>query len=221
MLKLILIADCLTDGIHCVTLNPWHTQKSEENKEKRPGWTPPPCGRGCSAALWSETVQQLPPDCLKFALNVAQDTLPPNANLSVWRRKEGLSSQCKLCGDRQTLSHVLNHCEVALELWRYNTKTWKWAWSDCWLCERPPPWVFRDHRWSPWPSLQFPSCHHLHWLVTRHCHMEQDTTISHPSITNLSATKQTTFRHNPKSQTNTRTWLTKGRPVGSQRKWLP
>ena len=75
-----------------------------------------------AAALWSETVQQLPPDCLKFALNATQDTLPHNANLSVWRRKEGLSSVCKLCGDRQTLSHVLNHCEIALELRRYNTR---------------------------------------------------------------------------------------------------
>ena len=31
-----------------------------------------------AAALWSETVQQLPPDCLKYA---AQDTLPHDANL--------------------------------------------------------------------------------------------------------------------------------------------
>ena len=69
-----------------------------------------------AATLWSETVQQLPPDCLKFVLNTAQDTLPHNANLAVWRRKEGLSSQCKLCGGRQTLSHVLNHCKAVLEL---------------------------------------------------------------------------------------------------------
>ena len=40
-----------------------------------------------AATLWSETVQQLPPDCLTFALNAAQDTLPHNANLAVWRRK--------------------------------------------------------------------------------------------------------------------------------------
>ena len=67
-------------------------------------------------------MQQLPPNCLKFALNAAQDTLPHNANLAVWR-KEGLSSQCKLCcGGRQTLSHVLNHCKAALELRRYNTR---------------------------------------------------------------------------------------------------
>ena len=53
---------------------------------------------------------------------MAQDTLPHNANLSVWRRKEGLSDQCKLCSQRQTLLHVLNHCKVALGLRRFNIR---------------------------------------------------------------------------------------------------
>ena len=75
-----------------------------------------------AATIWSETVQKLPPEGLKFAMNAVQDTLPHNANLAVWRRSEGLSSQCKLCGERQTLAHVLNHCQVALELRRYNSR---------------------------------------------------------------------------------------------------
>ena len=75
-----------------------------------------------AASLWSEVVQKLPPECMKFALNAAQDTLPHNANLSMWRREAGLSSLCKLCGKRQTLLHVLNHCQVALELRRYNQR---------------------------------------------------------------------------------------------------
>ena len=58
-----------------------------------------------AATLWSETVQKLPPEALKFALNAFQDTLPHNANLAIWRRSEGLSSHCKLCGERQTLAH--------------------------------------------------------------------------------------------------------------------
>ena len=62
---------------------------------------------GDAATLWSETVQKLPPEALKFASNAAQDTLPHNANLAIWRRSEGLSSNCKLCGERQTLVHVL------------------------------------------------------------------------------------------------------------------
>ena len=72
-----------------------------------------------AAVLWSEVVQSLPPECMKFVLNAAQDTLPHNANLSVWRRDEDL---CKLCGKRQTLLHVLNHCQVALELRRFNER---------------------------------------------------------------------------------------------------
>ena len=71
-----------------------------------------------AARLWSEVVQKLPPECVKFA----QDTLPLNANLSLWRREAGLSAQCKLCGQRQTLMHVLNHCQVALELRRFNER---------------------------------------------------------------------------------------------------
>ena len=69
---------------------------------------------GDAATLWSETVQKLPPEALKFALNAT--------NLAIWRRSEGLSSNCKLCGERQTLMHVLNHCQVALDLRRYNAR---------------------------------------------------------------------------------------------------
>ena len=46
---------------------------------------------GDAATLWSDTVQKLPPEALKFALNAAQDTLPHNANLAIWRRSEGLN----------------------------------------------------------------------------------------------------------------------------------
>ena len=34
-----------------------------------------------AASLWSEVVQKLPPECMKFALNAAQDTLPPQCQL--------------------------------------------------------------------------------------------------------------------------------------------
>ena len=49
------------------------------------------------ASLCSDVVQALPPECMKFALNAAQDTHPHNANLCVWRKEAGLSDQCKLC----------------------------------------------------------------------------------------------------------------------------
>ena len=75
-----------------------------------------------AAGMWSSVVLQLPPQVLKFSVNTAQDTLPHNANLALWRRKEGLSDACKLCGMRQTLPHVLNQCPIALQLRRYNTR---------------------------------------------------------------------------------------------------
>ena len=74
------------------------------------------------ANIWSKTVQKLPPDVLKFSLNAVQDTLPHNANLAKWRKKENLSSACRLCGEKQTLLHILNHCPQALSMCRFNAR---------------------------------------------------------------------------------------------------
>ena len=78
------------------------------------------CSEDGAASIWSKAVQKLTLDLLKFSLNAVQDTLPHNANLAMWRRREGLSSACKLCGERQTLLHVLNNCPKALNMHRYN-----------------------------------------------------------------------------------------------------
>ena len=51
-------------------------------------------------------------------LNAVVDTLPHNANLRLWGKKE--TAACPLCGERQTLIYVLNNCRVALHLRRYN-----------------------------------------------------------------------------------------------------
>ena len=56
-----------------------------------------------AASLWAKAMLTLSPHLLKFSLNAAQDTLPHNVNLSRWRHKYGLSSACRLCGERQTL----------------------------------------------------------------------------------------------------------------------
>ena len=54
-------------------------------------------------------------------MNAATDTLHNNSNLAKWQR--GTSSDlCKLCGEKQTLLHVLNNCNVALQLRRYNKR---------------------------------------------------------------------------------------------------
>ena len=51
---------------------------------------------------------QLQPEVLSLSLNAVQDTLSYNANLALWRKKDGLSDVCKLYKMWQTLSHVLN-----------------------------------------------------------------------------------------------------------------
>ena len=73
-----------------------------------------------AAEMWSSAVMQLPPQVLSFSMNAVQDTLPHNANLALWRKKDGLSDACKLCGKRQTLPHILKQCPTALHLRRYN-----------------------------------------------------------------------------------------------------
>ena len=60
------------------------------------------------------------PQNSKFALNAAVDTLPHNVNLHLWKKKE--NSTCPLCGEQQTLIHVLNCCSVARDMRRYNSR---------------------------------------------------------------------------------------------------
>ena len=75
-----------------------------------------------AASAWSECIQALPSSRFKFALNAAQDTLPHNANLALWRKNHDITDSCKLCGERQTLGHVLNSCKVALQQRRFNNR---------------------------------------------------------------------------------------------------
>ena len=73
-----------------------------------------------TATIWAKAIQSLPQEQTKFALNAAVDTLPHNSNLHLWRKKE--SDSCPLCGERQSLIHVLNCCRVARDLRRYNVR---------------------------------------------------------------------------------------------------
>ena len=70
--------------------------------------------------LWSTTITSLPERVLSFALNSLTDTLPHNSNLHLWKKIPSVS--CNLCGQQQTLTHVLNACLYALEKWRYNDR---------------------------------------------------------------------------------------------------
>ena len=80
--------------------------------------------QGCTGSTtldyWSKAVWALPSNIMSFALNAAQDTLPHNSNLVRWKRN--VSPQCRLCGQLQTLRHVLNACPVALKERRYDAR---------------------------------------------------------------------------------------------------
>ena len=71
--------------------------------------------------VWATAISKLDSEDMKFALNSATDTLPHNSNLVRWYRGT-LSDACKLCGQKQTLLHILNNCDVALKLRRYNRR---------------------------------------------------------------------------------------------------
>ena len=74
-----------------------------------------------AATVWADVVNGLPEEQFKFALNAAHDTLPHNANLHLWGKKE--RNTCPLClEDSQNLVHVLNSCRVARDLRRYNDR---------------------------------------------------------------------------------------------------
>ena len=70
--------------------------------------------------MWAKALEGLGDEHLKFALNSAVDTLPHNANLFLWKKRD--SDSCTLCGERQTLIHVLNTCEVARDERRFNAR---------------------------------------------------------------------------------------------------
>ena len=76
------------------------------------------CYRRQSSQHMPSAVFQPPPEVLSFSLNVAQDTLPHNANLAVWRKKDGH----QMCASCTGCDNVLNQCPVSLHLRRYSTR---------------------------------------------------------------------------------------------------
>ena len=65
-----------------------------------------------SPDMWSAVMYKLPSEQFSFALNAVSETLPTNANLLLWRKRD--CDKCPLCSQRQTLLHVLNNCPVLL-----------------------------------------------------------------------------------------------------------
>ena len=54
---------------------------------------------------------------MKFGLNSIIQTLPVNSNIALWGKS--LNQSCALCGQRETVLHVLNNCPVMLNQGRY------------------------------------------------------------------------------------------------------
>ena len=69
---------------------------------------------------WAGAVSSLSDREFRFAYNTAIETLPTNANLVLWYKGQ-VSAKFKLCNfPSQSLKHVLNKCEVALQQYRFN-----------------------------------------------------------------------------------------------------
>ena len=66
-------------------------------------------------------MQGLPPEPLKFTLNASLNTLPTNAVLHTWGKKP--RDTCTLRREhRQSLLHILNNCQVDMDLRRYSER---------------------------------------------------------------------------------------------------
>ncbi len=75
----------------------------------------------CSKDInYRSIIYDLPRNLLKFLTNASIDTLPTNVNLKRWNKRN--SPACGLCGNKETLLHVLNSCKVMLDQGRY---TWR------------------------------------------------------------------------------------------------
>ena len=73
-----------------------------------------------SDLTWKSIIYDLPRGVLSFAVRSSIDYLPTFNNLKTWGKRT--QTKCKLCGNHETLNHVLNHCSVPLNQGRY---TWR------------------------------------------------------------------------------------------------
>ena len=67
---------------------------------------------------WRSIIFDFPKGVLSFLTRAAINSLPTSDNLKRWGEK--LNTQCKLCGNHETLCHILNSCLKALNQERFN-----------------------------------------------------------------------------------------------------
>ena len=75
--------------------------------------------------LWSSTMIKLPENYFAFAMAASMDSLIHNSNLCRWGKLS--SDLCTICcrigrQSKQTLAHVLSHCQAAIQHGRYNAR---------------------------------------------------------------------------------------------------
>lgn len=86
--------------------------------------------------IWSEVIQTLQDNHMKFVLNAVTNTLPHNANLHMWGKRTTL--HCQLCNERQSLKHVLNHLWCCSQSKEVQRKTWQCPDVLTFICLLPP-----------------------------------------------------------------------------------
>ena len=67
-------------------------------------------------ATWKSYIFNLPKGTMKWLLNSSIDTLPTKANLKLWGK---ISNDKCFCGQKQTLNHILNCCNMSLNQGRF------------------------------------------------------------------------------------------------------
>jgi hypothetical protein len=66
---------------------------------------------------WNAAAYSLPPSLLRFGINATLSTLPSLNNLNRWYNTN--NQKCRLCDRNETIIHVLNGCQLALQSGRY------------------------------------------------------------------------------------------------------
>ena len=96
---------------------------SEYNREPKDSLPTGSLGTGdesISNMAWAYAIRSVSEPIMKFGLNAVTDTLPHFCNLKKWKKVN--TDRCPLCDERQTLLHVLNHCQKVLTLRRFTNR---------------------------------------------------------------------------------------------------
>ena len=67
-------------------------------------------------ATWNSFIYNVPKETMKFVLNSSINTLPTKSNLCLWGKRT--NDKCR-CGVKETLNHLLNCCQLALNEGRF------------------------------------------------------------------------------------------------------